>query len=146
MGDPDPVEPGDRGGDRRLAIIDVIGNPDRPHTGRCQRLAGDRRIGEEPLVLRSMPIRRLKETAFEIGEHYARRAEFVFDKGEWDAGIGDVHKVDVTGQDHLHRLFLVPLLQLVESSRTEHTITWVHRNLVSPAKAGAHRSLLLRCG
>ncbi len=39
MGNADFVEPGDRGGDRGLAVIDVVGDADGPDAGRFQRLA-----------------------------------------------------------------------------------------------------------
>ncbi len=56
MGDPEPVEFGDRAEDRRRAVIDVVGDADHRDSGDPQRLAGDPRIGEKPLILDDMSL------------------------------------------------------------------------------------------
>ncbi len=68
MGDAELVEAGDRRHDRGLAVIDVVGDPDRGDPGVGQGLARRRRIGEKPLALQGVPAGRRVEAAFEIAE------------------------------------------------------------------------------
>jgi len=103
MRDPELVETSDRGHDRRLAVIDVVGDADGMYAGRLQRFPRHPGVGEKAFVLDGMPAGRPVETAFEVEEHDVGGAELVADKGKGYGRVGDVHQVDVTGEDHFCR-------------------------------------------
>ena len=52
------IEPRDRGGDRRLAVVHVVGDADGGDAGGAQRFARDDRGGEEAFVLERVTARR----------------------------------------------------------------------------------------
>ena len=66
VGDAEPVQPGDRAEDRGAAVIDVVRETDRGKPGELQRLAADRRVGEEPFLLDGVAVGRLVQQAFEV--------------------------------------------------------------------------------
>ena len=105
MRDADFVEPGDRRGNRRGTVIDVVGDADGLDAGRFQRLAGHRRVGKKALIVERMARGRRAQAAFEVREHDVRGAELVSHQRERDQRIGDVHQVHVAGQDHRRRHF-----------------------------------------
>src|SRR4051812_41073949 len=102
MGDPEPVECGDRAEDGRAAVIDIIGDADRSDPGDPQRLAGDLRVGEKPLMLDGMSpetsLRRPIQTAFEIGEDDMGLAQFRSNEPERHGGVLDIHQIHVAEQ------------------------------------------------
>jgi hypothetical protein len=87
----------------RIAIVHVVGDADGMNPGKLQRLAADGRIREETLIAGRVPRRRVDQAAFEIAEHHVGPAQLVADKGKRRFGIGDVHEVHVTGEDHPQR-------------------------------------------
>ena len=97
------VEPRDRGEDVGFAVMHVVGDADGADAGGPERLTGAR-VGEEPFVAHGVPGRN-DETAFEIAEHHVGAAELIGDPGEGNAGVGDVHQVDVAGENHFRRHF-----------------------------------------
>jgi len=84
---------------------------------RAQRLAGHDRVCEKAFVFRGMAARGLVQTAFEIAKDDLGGTELVPDDDKGHRGVGDVHQVHVTSEDHLHRYF-----------------STVRRPILSPAK------------
>jgi hypothetical protein len=99
MGDPEPVEPLDRSEDRRRAVIDVVGEPDRRDPALAQGSAGQFGIGEKALLLDRVAGRRVIETAFEVGEDEVGFAHLRPDAGERHSRIIDVHQIHVADED-----------------------------------------------
>src|SRR5260370_28365730 len=122
MADAEHVEPGNRRRDCRLAVIDIVGEPDRPDAGWLQRLAGNERVGEKSFMFHGMPALRPVETAFEVAKDDIGAAELFLNEGERYRRIGDVHQVHVTGEDHLHR-HLPPMSSFADTMRILYCLT-----------------------
>jgi hypothetical protein len=96
----DLVQPLQRGRDVAGAIVDVVGDADGVDAAMPQRLPTDLGIGEESF--RGVrPRLRQMQAAFQIAEHGIRRVQGIGDTAERHRGIGDVHQIDVAGQDQL---------------------------------------------
>ena len=94
----EPIQYGERGRDVVRAVIDVVGDADGMKAAKPQSLSPDLRIGKKPFgVVR--PPRRHMQAAFQIGEHGVGRAQFGGNLPERNRRIGDVHQIDVTGQN-----------------------------------------------
>ena len=120
MSDAEPVEPIDRAKSGRCAVVDVIREPDRGDAGALQGFAGDLGIGEKSLMLDGVPVGRLVEQAFEVGENEVSGAQGLADACERHAGILDIHQIDVADQDqggHLRVSYCGPYFTLAEARR-----------------------------
>jgi len=100
MGNAELIEPRDRGGDIVGAVIDVVGDADGVDAGEPQRLAADLRIGEKAFGgVRALW--RQMQAAFQIAEHHVGLVQRRGNMPKRNGDIGDVHEVDVAGQNQL---------------------------------------------
>ncbi len=109
MPDAEPVELRDRAQDRGIAVIDVVGQPDGGNAGGPECRAGDLRVGEEAFLFDRVPVGRLVQNAFEVGEDEIGGAQFVADPGERHGGVVHVHQVHIADQDHRGHLEFSPV-------------------------------------
>src|SRR5262245_36852368 len=105
MRDADAVEIGDRLRDG-FSVIDVVGETDGGDPALGQRSRRHLRVGEEALDMGRAFIEARRQAALEIGEHEISRAECILDASERNLRVGDVHEIDVTGDDKLEHLNL----------------------------------------
>ncbi len=84
-----------------VAVMHVVGDADRLDAAAPQRLAAEDRVGEKTFIADRVPACRHRQAAFEIAEHHVGLAQLVAHQGERHGGIGDIHEIDVAGQDHL---------------------------------------------
>ena len=89
-----------RGGDRGIAIVQIVRQPHRIDAGRQQRGAAGIWIGEETFVLHAVPGRRRVEATFQIAEPHIGALKKILNPNERHTRIGHVHQVHIAGEDH----------------------------------------------
>jgi hypothetical protein len=90
---------------------------------------------EKPFVLDRMPLRRLIETAFEVGKHQIGGAQFRADLRKRHRWIVDIHQVHIADQDHRGHAGTPPVRGLAISKAVAiiDPAAWRRKAVVTPA-------------